>query len=161
MDRYEKAAQAWHGDTSMQKEMVYFLRNYFPDEPHGLTETQICELGTFIAKRYVLSESAVRNEMRHWLKEHVKPQGRCGECRWWCGGADPKPMETRGCKHKHCSPGNVCNVYTMKDHSCPRFAPREDRAARLAREYCDSRKWTTEVQNDLADFLRRNGVEGE
>jgi hypothetical protein len=44
----------------------------------------------------------------------------------------------------------------------PCWRPREDKAARLARGWCEGREsnWGPTAKQELADFLRRNGVEG-
>jgi hypothetical protein len=104
------------------------------------------------------------HRMAALLREHFpEPKGRCGECGH---RKDPSPEPVNGTQ-MWC--GYFGSRVPIICYGCPRWKPREDRAARLAREWFSrggvnrGRVFDTnaEAVKALADFLRANGVEGE
>jgi hypothetical protein len=105
-----------------------------------------------------LGESVLATHFRTLCKLPDEPKGRCGECECVTN------LETVGKPEIFCI---YKGRWLPSDMTCPRFAPREDKAAMLAREFCEGKlsHWAecerTRTKEKLADFLRANGVEGE
>jgi hypothetical protein len=191
MDRHEQAARGiWtckEGfiiDELFIKKTAEYLREHFPDEPEPqLTDMNlrvvaeqvaiavVDELAKDPTANVVDWSEVVMRVMRECFDRQgmlPEPKGRCGECRWWLAGVK-EDWQVLRCTE----PGNETlptplstGPWLPKDASCPRFEKREDRAARMARELAETywnKAWhgVKDWQAEIADFLRRNGVEGE
>jgi hypothetical protein len=100
-----------------------------------------------------LIEGLVDTMERQGFFAEPEPKGTCGECEWWLDRA------YRCTKTDNDFAGGYSCMTRPDFYGCPRFQKREDKAARLAREFfnlgCDPAKRMVDV---LAAHLRANGV---